>query len=189
MAKSIAKYFIALVPEGKIQEEATRLKELLKQNFHLKYALKSPAHVTIKMPFHWNEAKEDKLIAQLGGFFKNWKSFDLAFNGFDRFGKRVIFIALKPSQDLKALQEALGYFTKTVLKQPIELSDKAFHPHMTIAFKDIKPAKFDEYWQFIKQQTFDQQYQVTHVALLKRLDGRWSVIQTFPLDFDKTSMP
>jgi 2'-5' RNA ligase len=189
MAKSIAKYFIALVPEGKIQEDATQLKELLKEKFNLKYALKSPAHITIKMPFNWNEAKEEKLISLLDGFFTEKKAFGLRLKGFDRFGKRVIFISVKPSDPLLQLQQSLGEFSRIALKQALELSDKSFHPHMTLAFKDIKPAKFDEYWQFIKQQTFDQQYQVTHVALLKRHDGRWSVIQTFPLDFDKTSMP
>lgn len=181
MAKSIAKYFIALVPSGHIQEEATQLKELLKETFNLKYALKSPAHITIKMPFHWNELKEKKLIHLLQGFFQDKKAFQLTLRGFDKFGRRVLFIDLKSTPELLEIQRALGEFTKTELKQPIELSDKSFHPHMTIAFKDVKAAKFDEYWQFIKKQKFDHVYAVDSVALLKRIEGRWVVIESFSL--------
>lgn len=181
MAKSFAKYFIALVPEGIIQEKATDLKELLKENFNLKYALKSPAHITIKMPFHWNELKDEKLTHLLQSFFKDKRAFQLKLSGFNKFGRRVIFIDVVPTPELLEMQRSLGEFAKTELKQPIELSDKSFHPHMTVAFKDIKFAKFDEYWQFIKKQAFDHVYPVNSVALLKRIEGRWVLIQSFPL--------
>lgn len=181
MAKSIAKYFIALVPEGTIQEEATQLKEALKENFNIKYALKSPAHITLKMPFNWNELKEDKLAFLLKDFFENKKPFDLQLKGFDRFGKRVIFIAVKPSEKLTTLQQELGAFSKLVLKLPLELSDTSFHPHMTIAFKDLKTPKFEDYWNFIRKQSFNYPYLVKEAALLKRTEGRWLVINTFSL--------
>ncbi|MGY6522139.1 MAG: 2'-5' RNA ligase family protein [Mongoliitalea sp.] len=186
MAKSIAKYFIALVPEGTIQEEATQIKEVLKESFKIKYALKSPAHITIKMPFNWNELKEDKLALLLGDFFKNKQSFDLRLKGFDRFGKRVIFIAVKPSEKLEKLQQELGSFSKLILKLPLELSDTSFHPHMTIAFKDLKIPKFDDYWSFIKKQSFNHPFLVKEAALLKRIEGRWVVINKFPLHANST---
>lgn len=181
MATQLAKYFIALVPEGSIQEEATALKEEMKSKFNVKYALKSPAHVTIKMPFNYNELKEERLIDQLRKFFSDFKAFDIVFKGFDRFGRRVIFVDVLPNMALNALQLELGSFCKLKLKLVNELSDKAFHPHMTIAFKDVKPKLFEEYWKHIKTKKFKANYAVKDIALLKRSEGRWHVIHRFPL--------
>jgi 2'-5' RNA ligase len=69
---SLQKYFLALVPEGNLQEKATSLKEMLKEQFNIKYALKSPAHITLKMPFSYNEAKEEYLIERLKEFLKDY---------------------------------------------------------------------------------------------------------------------
>jgi 2'-5' RNA ligase len=181
MATIPAKYFIALVPEGNIQEEATLLKEDMNMLFNLKYALKSPAHITIKMPFEWNENKEEKLIYRLQKFFETFEKFDLKLLNFGRFGRRVIFIDVLPSKTLNNLQESLGKFCKLELKLINELSDKAFHPHMTISFKDVKPKNFDMYWKHIQSKKFKEDYPVSDVALLKRIEGRWKVISRFPL--------
>jgi 2'-5' RNA ligase len=181
MATIPAKYFIALVPEGKIQEEASGLKEEMKMLFNLKYALKSPAHITIKMPFEWNENKEEKLIYRLQRFFEQSEKFDLKLKDFGRFGRRVIFIDVLLSKALNNLQESLGKFCKLELKLVNELSDKAFHPHMTISFKDVKPKNFDTYWKHIQSKKFIADYPVSDVALLKRIEGRWEVIHRFTL--------
>lgn len=181
MATRVAKYFIALVPEGPIQEDATALKGEMRDLFNIKYALKSPAHVTLKMPFNYNELKEERLISKLEKFFGSYAPFDLKFNDFDRFGRRVIFIALKSSDALVNLQEALGNFCKFELKLAKELSDLTFHPHMTIAFKDIKPKNFDIYWAHFKNKRFKAHFPVKDIALLKRLDGRWEVVHRFIL--------
>lgn len=181
MANTPAKYFIAIVPDGTVQLYATTLKNLMKDKFNLKYALKSPAHITLKMPFLWNENKEEKLGQILEGFCKSIETFKLDLNGFDKFGNRVIFINVKKNQYLAEIQLLLSKFCKTELKLAEELSDSAYHPHMTIAFKDIKPKLFDEYWAFIKTQTFKEKLEVNDIALLKKVEGRWEVVRRFDL--------
>ncbi|MGY6744963.1 MAG: 2'-5' RNA ligase family protein [Cecembia sp.] len=181
MATRVAKYFIALVPEGALQEDATAFKEEMKDLFNIKYALKSPAHITLKMPFSYNELKEERLVSKLEKFFASYSPFTLELKGFDHFGKRVIFIALRPSDILNSLQEALGNFCKLELKLVKELSDRAFHPHMTIAFKDIKAKNFDQYWACFKNKRFQAHYPVNDTALLKRVEGRWVVVHRFIL--------
>lgn len=187
MAKSIGKYFIAIVPEGEIQQKATDLKLMLKEDFNLKYALKSPAHVTLKMPFNWNEAKESKLIDLLTGFCQDQQPFQLKFSGFDKFGKRVIFIKIKENPTLSSLQIGLSKFCKTNLNLVEELSDRAYHPHMTLAFKDLKEIRFAEYWDFIKKQKFEAKEEVKDIALLKRIEGKWVVVNKFELNATDSS--
>ena len=107
MPKNFQKYFIAIVPEGKVQEKATDLKLQLKEKFNLKYALKSPAHITLKMPFVWNEAKQDKLTLQLALFFQDRSAFKLLLRGIGNFGKRVLYIKVGEDEKLKELQKNL----------------------------------------------------------------------------------
>ncbi|MFD2034479.1 2'-5' RNA ligase family protein [Belliella marina] len=173
MAKIIGKYFIALVPEGEVLKEATKVKEDLMDKFGLKYALKSPAHVTLKMPFSWNEAKEKDLIDRIRDFSSNNESFNLHLKGFGKFGNRVIFIKVRPNPKLIFLQSSLAEFCKRELKLVKELSDSNYHPHMTVAFKDIKAKHFDEYWEYVNKLHFDQKVKFEKLVLLKRKEGRW----------------
>src|SRR5690554_4935902 len=115
MAKVFQKYFIAIVPEGEVQQKATELKLQLKERFRLKYALKSPAHITLKMPFVWNEAKEDRLIATLGTFFKEQSGFGLTLRGIGNFGERVIFVRVRKQRQLHKLQDELAQLCKKQL--------------------------------------------------------------------------
>lgn len=182
MAKIFGKYFIAVVPLGDVQNDATRVKEELKEVFGLKYALKSPAHVTLKMPFSWNEAKEEDLIEMVGGFLNQKIGFSLGFDGFGRFGKRVIFIKSKPNNLLNVLQSELADYCKRELNLVKELSDFNYTPHMTVAFKDIKEKQFDEYWQFIKSKKFKGRFDVKSLSILKRVEGKWVVLSDIPLE-------
>ncbi|MCH7414162.1 2'-5' RNA ligase family protein [Belliella sp. R4-6] len=182
MAKNICKYFIALVPVGALQEEVTAIKEDLKEKFGLKYALKSPAHVTLKMPFGWNEAKEDNLINSLEIFARNHKSIKLSFQGFGKFGNRVIYIKVKQSEQLGLMQSALAEFCKRELKLVKELSDTNYHPHMTIAFKDMKVKFFEEYWNYTKGLDFNHSVKFDKFSLLKKIDNRWISIKEINLN-------
>lgn len=179
MPKILQKYFIAIVPEGELQEQVTGLKFQLKEQFNLKYALKSPAHVTLKMPFLWNQAKEVNLVTQLGTFFQEQAPFELKLSGIGKFGNRVIYIKVREQKELITLQSKVSMLCKSQLKLNQELSDQAYHPHMTLAFKDIKKAHFIEYFNFIKDIGFNQTMEVKQVALLKKVEHKWKVAGQF----------
>ncbi|HSJ67687.1 MAG TPA: 2'-5' RNA ligase family protein [Anditalea sp.] len=181
MAKQMGKYFIAVVPSGDIQDKATQLKLEVKDLFKSKYALKSPAHVTLKMPFIWNEAKEDKLREELSSFFKDKPPFELVFKGIGRFGRRVIFIRVSEEPELMSLQSELSLFCKKELKFKQELSDQAYLPHMTICFKDLKDQYFDDCYNYLKEKGFFEKMLVDDIALLKKENFKWKVIGTFQL--------
>jgi 2'-5' RNA ligase len=181
MAKQLAKYFIAVVPEGNIQKEVTDLKNQLMEHFGLKYSLKSPAHVTLKMPFSWDEKKEDKLFEKLETFISAQAPFVVQTKGFDRFGRRVLFVKILKSHSLQALQKALSKFCKQELKLVEELSDRNYHPHMTVAFKDVKEKDFELYEDFVKEIKMAYEIPVNQLALLKKIEEIWIVIKRFEI--------
>lgn len=178
---SFQKYFLAIVPEGELQDRLTAIKLELKEEFNIKYALKSPAHITLKMPFTYNEAKEDFLIEKLQSFAMNFLPFDLGIGGVDTFGDRVIFIKVEESLELINLQKKLREFSKKELKLVEELSDRNFHPHMTMAFKDLKKTPRQNIIEVVERKPISEKIVISQFFLLKRAEGRWNIHQTIDL--------
>lgn len=179
--KQMGKYFLAIVPEGPIQQKAQELKLEVREKFNVKYALKSPAHVTLKMPFVYNEAKEAVLIRALETFLAFQSPLDIKIEGVRTFGHRVIFWNILADESLYNLQAALKIFCKRELKLVDELADRNFTPHMTIAFKDLKESKFRPILDLVKEKSISEKYAVSAIALLRREEGRWQVVKTMPL--------
>lgn len=181
MGKNLKKYFIGIVPKEEAGEMAHSIKLALKERFGIKYALKSPAHITLKMPFLFNENKEEILKEKLLRFFQAEESFFLDLKGFKTFGSRVIYIAVKSPNDLLVLQSKLAQFAKGKLLLPLELSDTNYSPHMTVAFKDLKKAEFGQYLEFVKKYSVNFQVEISEISLLKKMDYQWEICENFSL--------
>lgn len=179
--KVIQKYFLAFVPEGEFQTRVTKLKLEIKDRYQAKFSLKSPAHITVKMPFVYNEAKEDKLISKLGGFVSDFKPMCMKIRGVKTFGERVIYLGVDASQDLFEFQRELKTFCKRELNLVDELSDRNFHPHMTIAFKDIKKLQFQNILKLAIETNLDEELSLINVVLLKKVEGRWELLEKLNL--------
>ena len=173
--KSIQKYFLAIVPPEPAFSNYNEIKEEIRRQFAVKYALKSPPHITLKMPFSFNEAKEEYLFSRFTTFLEKQGSFPIHISGIGRFGQRVIFQKISQSEPLFKLQEEVKNFCKKELHLVDELSDRNFHPHLTLAYKDLKPSKFEEVMNLCKQLQFDTNFNVDRLILLKRIDGRWVI--------------
>ncbi len=177
--KVMQKYFLAIVPEGEFQKRVTNLKLEIKDRYQAKYSLKSPAHITVKMPFIYNEAKEDQLIRKLRNFIGNYAPINVTVKGVKTFGERVIYLGIEAEQDLYDFQKDLKSFCKRELNLLDELSDRNFQPHMTIAFKDIKKSQFQNILQFATEMRLLQKLEILNIMLLKRVDGAWVLHEKF----------
>lgn len=171
--KVMDKYFLALLPPKEILDRVHQIKQKLQEEYGIKYALKSPPHITLKMPFSYNEAKEDRLVGRLREFAACKEPFPLRITGVGTFGSRVIFLGVERSETLLQLQHDLIVFCKRELHLVDELSDRNFHPHMTVAFKDLKKPNFAKALAFVNERKFDADFLVSSFTLLKRADGRW----------------
>jgi 2'-5' RNA ligase len=171
--KGLQKYFLALVPPPQILAKVHEIKIALRDQFGIKYALKSPPHITLKMPFSYNEAKEEQLLNSLQLHLQDQKPFRVKIDGVSTFGNRVVFLSIPRSEELMHLQHDVCKFSKTRLHLTEELSDRNYHPHMTVAFKDIKASHFKEILGFVTAWGFTTEFDVKGVTLLKRIDGSW----------------
>ena len=173
-------YFIAVVPDALIREEVTAFKEYARDHFQTKHALRSPPHITLIPPFWTSEAAS--LRKTLAEFTANFpcRDFRVLLDGFQAFPPRVIFVRVVPDSLLKALQKDLQRFLWTSMRLKAR-SKYEFHPHMTVAFKDLKRSRFPEAWAYFSQLTYVREFHVTGLALLRHSAGEgWTVAEVFP---------
>jgi 2'-5' RNA ligase len=89
----------------------------------------------------------------------------------------VIFLNVNSKADmgqqaavlLKALQD---------IDLPLKTEDRPFHPHVTIAFKDLKRQYFEDAYSYFKGIQFSHHFTARDCTLLKREEGRWNAIRS-----------
>jgi 2'-5' RNA ligase len=173
-------YFIALIPPSPVREEVQAYKEYFRDHYHSKAALKSPPHVTLHMPFEWKEAKEKKLITALCEFSTGKKPFAISLNNFSCFEPRVIYMDVNPSDSLAALQADLHRFCKINLNLfNAQYRDLPFHPHLTLAFRDLKKEEFVKAWAEFREKKYSAGFLADKIILLKHNENHWVPFREF----------
>ena len=158
----LQKYFIAIVPPEPLLSEIQNIKQSISDNYQSKGALRSPGHITLHMPFSFDESKESKLIECLSDFkFKT--QFPISLNNYDCFEPRVIFINIEEQTELFNQSDDM----------------RGFHPHITIAFRDLKKAVFYKIWETFKGKLYYKSFSCHSFCLLKYNDERWEVHKEF----------
>lgn len=173
-----ARYFIALIPPDPIQSEVQKIKEHFQTVYNSKGALRSPGHITLMMPFLWKEQKEEKLCNLLAQTTKE-KKFTLVFDGFGAFAPRTIFIKNKESTHLMDFQSRLAQYAKRNMNLFNATHNRGYHPHLTVAFRDLKKDQFAEAWKEFENQPFNYEFEVSSFWLLKHDGKGWNAYQEF----------
>ncbi len=178
MKPTETRYFIALIPPDPIQSDVQQIKEHFQRAYNSKGALRSPAHITLMMPFLWKAQKEAKLFDLLVQATKE-ESFSLTLNGFGAFPPRTVFIKNEVSEELMEFQRRLAQHAKRHMNLFNATHNRGYHPHMTVAFRDLKKDQFAEAWKKFKDKTFNAQIEVNSFWLLKH-DGKcWNAYREF----------
>ncbi len=172
------KYFLAIIIPEPFFAEIEAIKRDLQDKHGLKGALRSPCHITLHRPFEWKEEKEQLLMEGLT-IFKYSEAFPIHLNGFDFFEPRVVFVNVVPNENLTALHFALSRFAREKFRLLNETGDlRGFHPHVTIAFRDLKKPKFYELQTNFVNKPFEASFECNHFSLLK-LGKTWEEIHRF----------
>ncbi len=170
---TVKKYFLAIVIPEPLFEKTEAVKQKLFEDHGLKGALRSPAHITLHRPFEWKEEKEDLLIKKLCEF-KFGRSISVDLKNFGCFEPKVLFIDVVENTELNDLQNGLVQFVKFNLNIFNQANDlRAYHPHVTIAFRDLKKELFYKAWEEYKNKVFDASFTVNNFVLLKHNGSVW----------------
>lgn len=169
-------YFIAVLPPSPLLEEIDVLKHYFEKQYQSKASLNSPPHITLHMPFEWKEEKETKLINTLRDFLKTQRAITLQLENFGCFEPRVIFINVIKNKLLDAFQRELHQaFKKELNLFNAYYRDLPFHPHITLAFRDLKKTQFYKAWEEFREKKIEYSFRAGQISLLKH-DGKvWQV--------------
>ena len=156
--------------------QAMELKEYFKEKYNSKASLNSPPHITLHMPFQWKEEKENLLAERISSFALSQNSFEMTLLNFGSFEPCVVFMDVVKNEKLSALQKNLHKFCKKELNLfNANYKELAYHPHLTLAFRDIKKSEFTRAWEEFKEKKFEATFEVNSIALLKRDGSKWQI--------------
>lgn len=178
-------YLIALIPPEDLRAEVRELKLEMKERFDASHALKAPAHITLQMPFRRDESDETTLVPALRNFVKDQNTFEIHIDGFDAFPPRVLFLKIKEHAPIEHLHEAIQHHLKNELNFPDKELMNRFHPHMTIATRDLTKKMFHKAWHEFQEREFKASFSINSLNLLKHNGKNWDLYREF--DFSPES--
>lgn len=156
------------------------IKTYFRDHFNCKAPLRSPAHITLHMPFLFRERKEEELIRKLNDAVTDQPQFEVALDGFGAFAPRTIYIAVEQNEQLTSFQKGLTQFAKRELGLfNTNYKDLGYHPHITVAFRDLKKALFPAAWAEFQQRKFSAIFEVSSFWLLKHDGKNWQLQSEF----------
>lgn len=174
-------FFIGILPPKDLQREVTEFKKYIADTWGPLHAFKSPPHLTLHPPFAWPERRLPPLTRSLQSFAADHTSFPIQLQGFGAFPLRVIFIQVLENPLLNTLFQDLVAHLETTLSFADQRNHHPFHPHMTIAHRDVEEAVFPTMWRHFSAQSYERVFEVEALSLLESVNGRWIERETFAL--------
>ena len=174
-------YFIAIVAPAHIDGQVMVWKKHMLEHYSCKVALKSPAHITLVPPFKMSVEKEKELGEHLQTFSSKEKSFTIRIKDFDRFAPKVIFLHTEPDEPLLLLKQRLEEYLLQFKNFPFKKEERPFHPHITIANRDLRKSDFHKAWTYFEKQQFESSFAANSISLLKHNNTNWEIASNFPL--------
>jgi 2'-5' RNA ligase len=81
------------------------------------------------------------------------------------------------NEELKSLEAAVdNFFSQADYK--IKTETRPFHPHITIATRDLHKKDFHEAWPFFETQKFKAEWEANGLSVLRHDSKCWEIIHT-----------
>ena len=172
-------YFVAIIPREPLKSRVTEIKTDLQAKFNTKAALKSPPHITMHMPFRWKLKKMDLIVTTLAQLAAQTKAFSVELKDFAAFPPRVIYLNVAENTALNNLKSGVSQLSLQKWKLFDRVDSRPFHPHMTVAFRDLTKVNFEKAWELFKNRTFEEQFLADKMTLLKHNGKFWEEFMEF----------
>lgn len=146
----------------------------MKEKYGCKVGLKSPAHITIVAPFWMAEENEATLTGDIATIATGVARFVVVTKNFSSFPPTTLFIAVHDNPMLNILKKASE---KIVLHPQYKIKKelRPFHPHITIATRDLHKKDFWEALEHFNSKSFEKEFTATGLSLLKHNGQVWEV--------------
>lgn len=174
---SIGTYFIAIL----LPEDLTEKIRLIQKEFSTKYdskrQLKIPVHITLIPPFKADEDIEQTILSALHEFVETEQSFTIGLRNFGNFRRKVVYIDVVEDPKLIQLKQNLDRFILNETELGLKQEYSGFHPHVTVANRDLSFQMFVKAWKEFSERKFDATFSVDGICLLKHNGSIWEILQ------------
>jgi len=179
--------FLAFIPPVAIQNRVTAIKQSIAEQYDSSAALKSPPHITLHPPFRWSPENVEAMNRCLQEFACDRVPVPISLNGFRAFAPKVIYIQVCNTPALLTLQQEIQAVMENSLGISMTGTKRPFSPHMTVAFRDLSPYQFKQAWSNFQHRSFEANFIVKTLTLLKHNGKIWEVWKEFPLSHSETA--
>jgi 2'-5' RNA ligase len=174
-------YFIALMPPEPLREQIQHLKLEVAEKFKSSHSLNAPPHITLISPFRVSNEQLSGLHSILEVYAQGHQPFQVQLKDFATFPPRVIFVDVKISETLQQFQQKLENMIRADDAFGYNYKERPFHPHVTLAFKDLSKENFYKAWDEFKDRDMEETFMADHVYLLKHNGEIWEVFSEYSL--------
>ncbi|HVF97564.1 MAG TPA: 2'-5' RNA ligase family protein, partial [Flavisolibacter sp.] len=126
-------------------------------------------------PFWAATEKEEALKIDLDAVSLPIGPFEISTNNFSAFKPRTLFVAVKENEALNRLKQAVDQ-QLSVADYKIKKESRPFHPHITIATRDIPKKDFAEAWGHFEGKQLMETVEAKELSLLKHNGRTWDVV-------------
>ena len=174
-------YFVAIVAPDWMNEQVSVWKNYMRDKYGCQVALRSPAHITLVPPFSMKPEREADISFHLQKFTATEKNFPVSVKNFDAFRPRVIFLDVEPTEGLMLLKQQLDQYLQTLSTFTFKPEPRPFHPHVTIANRDLKKKDFQPAWEYFNHIKYVANFPASGISLLRHNNAIWEIAGSFPL--------
>ena len=150
--KNLAHYLIEFRFHGYAKWYAKNLIYDVARKFNVRGVTQKKAvpHISLFGPFQTND--ERRLVSEIISVGNRYDLVPFRIKGFDFFNNqnKVIYLDIRPSEELKCLRRDLAYKLLKFSNSKAVDNNYDFTFHATVAFKDID-YKFDRIWNYIQE--------------------------------------
>lgn len=182
-------YFIGILPPPGLSARITAVKQHFTNQYNSSKALKVMPHITVKAPFTIDETEVEKMTKWFNELSIQHPPFQIQLEGFGAFDRKpnpVIYIKPLESPLLNDIQKTLlESFRICFPEQIIMHPEWHYHPHITVAYRDLTYENFEAAWREVQQQPFEGAFEVEALYLFMHNRRQWNLFDSLPL----VSMP
>lgn len=174
------RFFVALLPPIEVQEKVNEVKGVMRDRFNSKAAFRSPPHITLHAPFEWPVSAISRLQDSLSKFAYSQKPISITLDGYNAFAPHVIYIDVARRAGLMSLQpKLLAHLESDISLTSKQDRKRTYVPHLTVAFRDLKPNMFRKAWAEFQRKEFHADFTASQLSLLAHNGKLWTVKESY----------
>ncbi|WP_343522347.1 2'-5' RNA ligase family protein [Pedobacter sp.] len=168
-------FLVCLVPPVSIAEDIDEIRNYISAQFNVHESLKRPVHITLYPPVKLSSLEAENRFFNALEDAAFHAPFTQVLKNFSSFPEHTFFLDVEKNEGIMNLEKQLS---KAL--QPLKLIAKKekFNPHLTLAFRDIKPV-FKQITAAFKDRKFKREFPVSSFSVYKHQDKRWQPFKEF----------